>query len=58
MLKVMHEGGTLFVSVIRFNLFGLFAVVNFSATGRLHDELQAAILDRHGDECGRSRSVP
>jgi hypothetical protein len=26
MLKVAHEGGTLFVSVIRFSLFGLFAL--------------------------------
>jgi hypothetical protein len=48
MLKVIHEGGTLFVSVIRFSLFGLFAVVNSFGTRRLHDELQAAILDRHG----------
>jgi hypothetical protein len=48
MLKVVHEGGTLFVSVIRFSLFGLFAVVNFFGTGRLQDELQAAIRDRQG----------
>ncbi|HWG45809.1 MAG TPA: hypothetical protein VN688_23815 [Gemmataceae bacterium] len=43
MLKIRHEGGTLFVSVIRFSLFGLFAVVNFFATGRLHEELEAAM---------------
>ena len=44
MLKVVHIGGTLFVSVIRFSLFrGYFAVINFFATGRLRDELNAAI---------------
>lgn len=52
MLKVIHEGGTLFVSVIRFSLFGLFAVVNSWGTRRLYDELQAAILDRRGGKCG------
>ncbi len=42
MLKIVHMDGTLFVSVIRFCLFGVFAVVNFIATGRLKDELQSA----------------
>ena len=43
MLKVVHDQGTLFVSVIRFNLFGYFAMVNFFATGRLQRELQSLI---------------
>jgi hypothetical protein len=43
MLRVVHEGGTLFVSVIRFSLFGLFAMVNFFGTGRLRDELEAGM---------------
>lgn len=46
MLKVCHTAGTLFISVIRFNLFGLFAVVNFFATGRLKLELEAVIRER------------
>ena len=45
MLKIGHAAGTLFVSVIRFNLFGYFAVVNFFGTGRLHRELEDAIRD-------------
>jgi hypothetical protein len=44
MLKISHGEGTLFVSVIRFNLFGIFTVVNFFATGRLKQELEAAML--------------
>jgi hypothetical protein len=43
MLKISHEGGTLFVSVIRFSLFGIFAVINFFATGRLKKELEAVL---------------
>ena len=43
MLKIEHATGRLFVSVIRFNLFGLFAVVNFFGTGRLEKELQVVI---------------
>ena len=43
MLKVVHNQGTLFVTVIRFNLFGYFAMVNFFATGRLQKELQSLI---------------
>src|SRR5262245_29283297 len=46
MLKISHEGGALFVSVLRFSLFGLFAVVNFFATGRLQKELEGAIRAR------------
>jgi hypothetical protein len=48
MLKVTHEGGTLFVSVVRFSLFGLFMVVNFFATRRLKEELEAAIRQQAG----------
>jgi hypothetical protein len=43
MLKIVHADGTLFVSVIRFCLFGYFAITNFFGTGRLHHELEAAI---------------
>lgn len=46
MLKVCHTAGTLFISVIRFSFFGLFAVVNFFATGRLKLELEAVIRAR------------
>lgn len=43
MLKIVHNQGTLFVTVIRFNLFGYLAMVNFFATGRLQKELQSLI---------------
>jgi hypothetical protein len=46
MLRVVHTEGTLFVSVIRFCLFGLFAVGNFFATGQLKEELQAVIREK------------
>jgi len=46
MLKIVHERGTLFVSVIRFSLFGFFMVVNFFATGQLKQELEAVIRQK------------
>jgi hypothetical protein len=49
MLRISHAGGTLFASVIRFSLFGVFAVVNFFATSRLQQELQAAISKPGGE---------
>ena len=38
MLKIVHDGGTLFVTVIRF-MIGQFATVNFFATGALRNRL-------------------
>lgn len=46
MLKVAHEKGTLFVTVIRWSLGDFFAIVNFVGTGRLRDELQTMIAQR------------
>ncbi|MBS0202100.1 MAG: hypothetical protein JSS49_04310 [Planctomycetes bacterium] len=46
MLKIEHDGGTLFVSVIRFIMFSHFAVGNFFGTGKLKKELQKIIADR------------
>jgi hypothetical protein len=43
MLKIKHVGGTLFLSVIRFHVFGYFAVVNYFATGRLLRTLESLI---------------
>jgi hypothetical protein len=43
MLRIVHSGGVLFVSVIRFSLFGMFAIVNFLGTGRLKDEIETVI---------------
>ncbi|MGX5842922.1 hypothetical protein ACWGTI_19580 [Mesorhizobium sp. ArgA1] len=40
MLKIVHDGGTLFVTVIRF-MIGQFATVNFFATGALQQRLLA-----------------
>lgn len=46
MLKIDHSGGVLFVSVVRFVLFGYLAVGNFFANGRLKNELQGIITNR------------
>ncbi len=43
MLKIIHTEGTVFGSVIRFSLFGYFAIVNFFETGKLARLLQAQI---------------
>jgi hypothetical protein len=43
MVKIVHSQGTLFVSVIRFNLFGYFALINYFGTGSLHRRLQDII---------------
>jgi hypothetical protein len=42
MLKINHQEGTLFVSVVWFCLFGRFAIVNFFGTGFLLKSLRAA----------------
>ncbi len=41
LLKITHKGGVLFVSVVRFSLFGYFVLGNTFAGGRLMKELQA-----------------
>lgn len=43
MVKVVHEQGILFFAVIRFSLFGFFAVVNFFRTGEACNILQQSI---------------
>jgi len=43
MLRITHAEGILFVSVVRFSLFNVFAMINFSKTGRLHSELSALV---------------
>jgi hypothetical protein len=43
MLKVVHSEGTIFLTVVRFCLFDLFAMVNFLKTGKLHRELETII---------------
>lgn len=45
MLKVSHKNGTLFVSAVRFTLFGLFAYVNFVKTGKLKRAIEALIAN-------------
>ena len=41
MIKIDHSSGALFVSVVRINIAGYFAIINFAKTGHLHEELQA-----------------
>ena len=41
MVKLSGGHGTLFLSVMRINLWGYFAIVNFRATGELHRRLAA-----------------
>ena len=43
MVKIVHAGGTLFVSIIRFSFFGWFVVANFFATGKLARTLQSGL---------------
>jgi hypothetical protein len=40
MLKIVSASGTLFLSVVRFNLFGYFAMINFFRTGTLFEMLK------------------
>ena len=43
MLKITHRDGLLFVTVVRFCLFNMFAIVNFFKTGTLNRELNEII---------------
>jgi len=38
-IRVEHDGGRLFLSVIRFLIAGQFTLVNFYGTGELHQRL-------------------
>ena len=49
MIKVIHDGGSLFVTVPRFNLFGFFMLINYFKTKELHAALVGAI---EGRSCG------
>lgn len=49
MLKITHSGGTLFLTVVRFSLFGPFAIVNFLATGELAERLQRRLSADRGE---------
>ena len=42
-VRISHEQGTVYVSVVRFVLFGYFAVGNFLRTGELARRLREAI---------------
>jgi hypothetical protein len=42
-IRISHDSGTLYVSVIRFLLFGYFGVINFFGTGDLARRLRYAI---------------
>jgi len=39
-VKIKHSGQTLFLAVVRLNLFGLFVRVNFFRTGELYSKLR------------------
>jgi len=57
MLKVIHEHGTLYVSVIRYCLFGYYVSVNFFATGQLMDELQGVKHEKDSNSQGNPSLV-
>ena len=40
MIKLVHTKGTLFLAVVRLNLFGYFAINNFFKTGQLNKHLK------------------
>jgi hypothetical protein len=46
MLKIQHTNGNLFVTVVRFCLFNMFAIINFFKTGALNRELNEIIKDK------------
>ena len=48
MLKIRCGGRTVYLTVVRFCIGSLFAVVNFLATGRLYHELQGRCVPRAG----------
>ena len=41
MIRFAWKEGTVFVTVVRVNIFGYFAVINFFATGRLYESLKS-----------------
>ena len=41
MIRFAWKESTVFVTVVRVNFFGYFAVINFFATGRLHESLKS-----------------
>ena len=41
-IRISHDRGTIYVSVIRFMLFGYFALINFFGTGELARRLREA----------------
>ncbi len=43
MLKINYRGGIIFVTVVRFCLFNMFAVINFLKTGTLNRQLNEII---------------
>jgi hypothetical protein len=46
MIRVVHEGGTLFVAVPRLNLFGFIMIINYFRTKELHAAIVGAIEAR------------
>ena len=42
-IRISHDRGTVYVSVVRFVLFGYFALINFFRTGELARRLREAI---------------
>jgi hypothetical protein len=41
MIKIKHSLGTLYLTVVRLNLFGYFVIINFLKTGRIYDLIKA-----------------
>lgn len=46
MIRLSSDIGTLFLTVVRLNLWGYFVVVNFRRTGELHQRLEARAAAR------------
>ena len=43
MIKIVHSSGTFYFSVVRFNILGYFAIVNFFKTGQMYELLKGKI---------------
>jgi hypothetical protein len=48
MVRVIYDGGTLFLAVPRINLFGIFLLINYFKTKELHAGLAGAMDSRPG----------
>ena len=57
MIRVLHEGRMFYVSVVRFQIGGQFAVIDAFKTGKLTAVLNSAIMPRLPDNANKDSKV-